>query len=181
MKDKNKTSRLLIISLFALLLFVLVLILIIMPSCSYYMPKEKGLGEEVIGANNTSITRNDTEEKAMVVTRVNITGNKSAEQLGEQEEVKHEEQLEEQTLIRASEVEFYFLLKKKSYFRDILEEEQRKTYNISGYPVSIEPIIITQDSVKLRINNYTTKALQEDDSDSTQEFEIIIKDIYYRR
>jgi len=72
------------------------------------------------------------------------------------------------------------LLKKKSFFRHMLKEQQSWTYNMSGFIVTIQPIIITQDSVKFRINDFTTKELREKDSDSTDEFEIIVKDIYYR-
>ncbi len=84
-------------------------------------------------------------------------------------------------LQRASEVEFYFLLKGKSYFKHILREGEEKAYNLSGFIVVIQPIIITADKVKFRINNYTTSALTKDEWESFPDFEIFVSAIYYRR
>lgn len=81
---------------------------------------------------------------------------------------------------RVSQVEFYFLLKGKSYFKHTLKEHEKRIYNISGYIVSIEPVIITQDSVKFQVNDFTTKALEKKDFDGSQEFEIFVSYIYYR-
>jgi hypothetical protein len=86
----------------------------------------------------------------------------------------------EQAPLKASEVEFYFLLKGKAYFKHTLREEQNRTYNLSGYLVNIEPLIITRDSVKFRINNYTLKTLAKDEWGSDDDFEIFVSDIYYR-
>ena len=159
---------------------MLIVLVSMLTSCLYYEEQEPvseiNVSEE---GESVVITLNESEEGVIIVLDNDTTINMSKKKLEEKEEIE-EGQAEEQTPTRVSEVEFYFLLKGKSYFRDILKENQIKTYNMSGYIVSIEPIIITSDSVKFQINNFTTKALEEKDSDSTKEFEIIVKDIYYR-
>lgn len=173
MREKNKLNKLFLVSM-------LIIFVIMLTSCTYYKEEvgEPGykvnLSEEGEGV---VITLNKTEEGGVVIV---LDADKEVDVSEEQLEEKEEEQ-EEQVSIRVSEVDFYFLLKGKSYFRHILKENQVRTYNMSGYLVTIEPMIITSDRVKFRINNYTTKALQEDDSDSAQDFEIIVSNIYYRR
>jgi len=148
-------------------------------SCTYYTLEEKDAsyadnisseGHGVIIVLNQ--TKNTSEAGAAIVLNESKIINLSEEQ---------PEKESEPTSVRASEVEFYFLLKGKAYFKHTIKEEESKSYNITGYLVTITPIIITSDSVKFRINNYTTKALGEDESDSTPEFEIIVSNIYYRR
>jgi hypothetical protein len=91
---------------------------------------------------------------------------------------------------RPSEVEFYLLFKRSSFVKRTIAEEQSRTYDLAGdestgssegFTVTVTPLIITQDSVKFKINNYTTKALMEHESDGTSEFEIFVNNIYYRR
>ena len=177
MKEKNKLNKLFLVTVFIILISMLT-------SCIYYEEEEKippviNLSEE----KDVVIVLNRTEgEDVIIVLDNDTTVNISEEEVEEKEqEEQPEEEQEEQIPARVSEVEFYFLLKGKSYFKHILKESQEKTYNISGYIVTIEPIFIGQDEVKFRINNYTTRALSEKDSDATPEFEIIVKDIYYRR
>lgn len=177
--------------LFSLIILVLLIILI---SCSY-QPGQKGKPAYSINLSERNaadivITLNDTNDKSMVIVLdnnkiIDVAEIGKREQINDQQEEQEgpeeqENQEEQQVNTRISEVEFYFLLKGKSYFKHILKENQEKTYNLSGYLVTIEPIIITSDRVKFRINNYTTRALAEDDFDSTDTFEIIVKDIYYR-
>lgn len=93
-------------------------------------------------------------------------------------EVIKEEQ--EQIPARANAVEFYFLLKGKSYFRYILKETELKTFNMSGTIISIVPIFIANDSVVFRIDDYTTGAVGYKEWFSTPGFEIYVSDIYFR-
>lgn len=172
MRDKNKLRNMLIIS-------ILIILLGMLTSCLYFKEQEEEPGYKVNLSEEEEgvvITLNETEEEGVVI----VLDEDKEVNVSEKELEEKEEKPEEQMPTRVSEVEFYFLLKGKSYFRAVLKENQMKIYNISGVLVTIEPIIITSDSVKFQINNFTTKALEEDDSDSTSEFEIIISDIYYR-
>ncbi len=121
----------------------------------------------VLSSNQTS---NETRKQDWNQSQDNVTG---------QDNTNETFQDSKMSALRST-VEFYFLLKRKSYFRHILGEGEQRTYNMSGHLVTIKPIIIASEEVKFRINNYTTKTLREDDYDGTQEFEIIVKDIYYR-
>lgn len=166
------------------ILFILLLIsiLFVLASCALFTSKHFEPAYEInLSREEVIIVLNDnkTEDKGVVIV---LDSDKATEQEENQEEKQEENQEEQLEGNKAgeSEVDFYFLLKGRSYFRHILRESQLGTYNLSGIIVTIEPIIITSDSVRFRINNYTTKALQEDDSDCTQEFEIIVSDIYYR-
>ena len=168
MSAKNNNKKIAIL----LLIFITLL-----NSCTYYTSDENessyagnasGEGYNIITINQT---KNTSEDGTAIVLNESKTINLSEEQPEEESEP---------TSARTSEVEFYFLLKGKAYFRHVLKEEESKTYNMTGYLVTITPIIITQDSVKFLINNFTTKSLAEDESDSTPEFEIIVSNIYYR-
>ena len=168
MSAKNNNKKIAIL----LLIFITLL-----NSCTYYASDENessyagnasGEGYNIITINQT---KNTSETGTAIVLNESKTINLSEEQPEEESEP---------TSARTSEVEFYFLLKGKAYFRHVLKEEESKTYNMTGYLVTITPIIITQDSVKFLINNFTTKSLAEDESDSTPEFEIIVSNIYYR-
>ena len=169
MSAKNNNKKIAIL----LLIFITLL-----NSCTYYASDENessyagntsGEGYNIIITINQ--TKNTSEDGTAIVLNESKTINLSEEQPEEESEP---------TSARTSEVEFYFLLKGKAYFRHVLKEEESKTYNMTGYLVTITPIIITQDSVKFLINNFTTKSLAEDESDSTPEFEIIVSNIYYR-
>ena len=174
MKEKNKLNKVFLVAIFIILISMLT-------SCIYYEKKEEEAAYKAnISEEGVVIILNKTQEEGVVIVLDNDTIVNISEK--EAEEKEQEEQLEEEQVpARVSEVEFYFLLKGKSYFKHILKENQEKTYNISGYLVTIEPIFIGRDEVKFMINNYTTRALSEKDSDATPEFEIIVKDIYYRR
>ncbi|MBW2991074.1 hypothetical protein KY348_05220 [Candidatus Woesearchaeota archaeon] len=185
MKESDKFNK-------AVLVLILIIIILMLASCLEYVPEEEleeievepDIIEEEVEQQKSEISEGSsgTEEEELV------EETEKPEEVAEEEEVEGEpieeqaEQVdEEQIPARVSEVEFYFLLKKKAYFKHILKENEKKTYNVSGFIVSIEPIFIAQNEVKFKINNFTTKALEEKDSDSTQEFEIIVKDIYYRQ
>ena len=177
MKKKNEFDKAVWIVGF---LILIIIILGISTSCKFSTQKPSEPGYEInISEGNVVIILNESNNTNTGLVIVLDTGNNKTNNTITLSNPETEEQPEE-SKTRASEVDFYFLLKGKSYFRHTLKENQIKTYNMSGILVTIEPIIITPNSVKFRINNYTTKALQEDDSDSTQEFEIIVSDIYYR-
>lgn len=176
MREKNKFNKLFLAS-------ILVILIIMLTSYLYFKEQEEKPGYKINLSEEEKgivIILNKTEDGGVVIVLDTDKEVNVSEELEEKEE-EQEEKAEEKMPTRVSEVDFYFLLKGKSYFRHILKENQVRTYNMSGYLVTIEPIIITSDRVKFRINNYTTKALKEDDSDSTQDFEIIVSNIYYRR
>ncbi|MBU1198585.1 MAG: hypothetical protein KKF46_04850 [Nanoarchaeota archaeon] len=190
MKNKN-----IIFAVF--LLIVLVVFLFSVCSCTRKAGEpayEINISEEGQGV---VITLDNTNESGVVIvldkniTSVPVVLSDEAEEKEEPTETEVSEQSAEQTMPeeqsetatepkRQSEVEFYFLLKGRSYFQHILKENQIKIYIVSGRQIQIQPIIITQNNVKFRINDFTTKTLAEGESDSTQEFEIFVKDIYYR-
>ncbi len=181
------------------ILFVLMIsALILMASCK---PKEQGPPAKVITLglvdNGSDEQGEPSESGGIVITLGNQSGEGHVITLKVENKtnetnttntinttnttVETNETLENIENTRSSAVEFYFLLKGKSYFQSFLKEYQVKTYNMSGQLITIESIIITEDSAKFRIDNFTTKSLGEKDSDATPEFEIIVKDIYYRR
>jgi hypothetical protein len=96
-------------------------------------------------------------------------------------ETVKEEQGQEQIPARASAVEFYFLLKGKSYFKYALKETELKTFNLSGTIIRIVPIFIANDSVVFKVDDYPTGAIGEREWYSTPGFEIYVNAIYYRR
>jgi len=123
---------------------------------------------------------NSANAADMNITDITDIINQSINASKNEPEQKTEQETLELSSQRASEVEFYFLLKNVSYFRHMLKEHQEKTYNLSGTLVTIQPVFISEDSVIFKINNFTTKALKEEDWASEPDFEIFVKDIYYR-
>jgi hypothetical protein len=122
--------------------------------------------------NNTSnisvihtIISNKTEEQETILNKT-IT------------ETKQEQ---EQIPARANEVDFYFLLKGKSYFRYTLKEHELKAFNMSGTIIRIVPIFIANDSVIFKVDEYTTQAVGYKEWFTMPGFEIYVNDIYYRR
>jgi hypothetical protein len=170
---------------FAVLIILMIVCILLISSC-YAKPKQGvpsfiiNLTEQggIIVLNQT----NQSNESKMTIANqenktTNITANKTEEK--EAEKQKTQEATQEQPYVRANAVEFYFLLKEKSYFKDILKEQQKKTYNLPDSLVTIEPIIITSDSAKFMVNNYTTKALHKHEWGSDDDFEIYVNEIYY--
>jgi hypothetical protein len=91
-----------------------------------------------------------------------------------------EGQEQQQAPERANAVDFYFLLKGKSYFRYTLYEGQAQAFNMSNTIIRIVPLFIVNDSVIFRVDDYTTGAVRYKDWFSTPGFEIYVTDIYYR-
>jgi hypothetical protein len=85
------------------------------------------------------------------------------------------------TPARSSVVEFYLLVKDRAYIQHLLPEEKVGYYNFTGRVMTVQPLIITSSSVLFKVDDYTTKALSEGQSDSHGDFEIIVSHIYYRR
>lgn len=169
---------------FAALITLMIICALLISSC-YAKPKQGtpsfiiNLTEQgsVIVLNQTNQTN---ESKMTIAPQENKTTNITANKTGEEEAEKQKtEEPTEQPYVRTNAVEFYFLLKEKSYFKDILKEQQKKTYNLSGSLVTIEPIIITSSSAKFLINTYTTKALHKYEWGSDDDFEIYVNEIYY--
>jgi hypothetical protein len=160
---------------FATLIILIIICALLISSC-YAKPKQ-GTPSFIINLTEqgSAIVLNQTnqtnESKMTIAPQENKTTNITAN--------KTEEATQEQPYVRANAVEFYFLLKEKSYFKDILKEQQKKTYNLSGSLVTIEPIIITSDSAKFMVNNYTTKALHKYEWGSDDDFETYVNEIYY--
>jgi hypothetical protein len=134
----------------------------------------------IISSNNTA--------DALTIGLTNITGTNATEIINKDINASTNESEQEAgqpalniSSPRVSEVEFYFLLKNISYFKHILKEEQTGTYNLSGNLITIQPLFIAKDSVIFKINNYTTKALKEEEWGSMPDFEIFVKAIYYRQ
>jgi hypothetical protein len=169
------------------ILFVIIL-LCAFTSCTY---QKKIVIKEPDGQGIIIVLNNTNQNSTVIVLETNKTLNISQEPKPEQpsqqaQEQKQEEAPEQTTEqvpsvpARVSEVEFYFLLTGKSYFKATQKENQAKTYNLSGELITINPIFISQDEVKFQINDYTTKALAEKEWGTTPEFEVFVNAIYYR-
>lgn len=117
---------------------------------------------------NTIISDNSEEQETI-----------ANETINEPEQEPKQEQ--EQTSERTNAVDFYFLLKGKSYFRYFLYEGQLQAFNMSNTIIRITPIFIANDSVIFRVDDYTTGAVKEKEWFTTPGFEIYISDIYFRR
>jgi hypothetical protein len=167
---------------FAALIILMIICALFISSC--YAKPRQGAPSFMINLTEQGgvIVLNNTNESKVTIAvqenkTTNLTANKTEEK--EAEKQKTEEATQEQPFVRTNAVEFYFLLKEKSYFKDILKEQQKKIYNLSGSLVTIEPIIITSDSAKFLVNNYTTKALHNHEWGSDDDFEIYVNEIYY--
>lgn len=129
-----------------------------------------------------SILINTTETNQTSITQIipDQSGEPEIKQNETINETVKEEQGQEQIPARASAVEFYFLLKGKSYFKYTLKETELKAFNLSGTIIKIIPIFIANDSAVFRVDDYTTGAVGEREWYSTPDFEIYVSDIYFR-
>jgi len=129
--------------------------------------------------NQTSITQIIPDQSGEYEIKQNETISETINEIIN--ETVKEEQGQEQIPARASAVEFYFLLKGKSYFKYTLKETELKAFNLSGTIIRIVPIFIANDSVVFKVDDYPTRAVGEREWFSTPYFELYVNAIYYRR
>ena len=188
MSAKNQAT---LFSFATLTIFIIFIIICAFLICSCYAKPKQATPSFIINLTeqgNTVTVNKANENNTVSITNTtapniiaNITANSTANETtatGAEEQNAGQEPTG-QTYLRANAVEFYFLLKGKSYFKSILKEQQKKIYNLSGSLVTIQPIIITNDSAKFMVNNYTTKALHKHEWGSGDDFEIYVNEIYY--
>jgi len=185
----NKSSKL----FFSLLLFSILIIVLAfsMISCQ----KEEVPRYNIVVLEQKDKTNIPDETTPANITETNQTSVASiiSNQSGEPEVIRNEtinetinktfeeEQVQEQIPARANAVDFYFLLKGKSYFKYTLKETELKAFNLSGTIIRIIPIFIANDSVVFKVDDYPTRAVGEREWFSTPYFEIYVNAIYYRR
>jgi len=185
MSAKNKFLLVTLHFFLLLITFLLFMLLFLATSCTRY--EQNKLNQDIApqlnntADNNIIITLDTNKTITLDQNASGLQQEQEKEQAPEELSEQTQEQTQALTTPRVSEVDFYFLLKGKAYFRATLKEQESKTYNVSGYLVTISPVFISSDRAKFQINNYTTKALSEEEWDSTSEFEILLKNIYYRR
>lgn len=131
--------------------------------------------------NQTSITQIIPDQSGEPEIKQNETRNESINEAINKTVAQGQGQGQEQISARASAVEFYFLLKGKSYFKYTLKETELKAFNLSGTIIRIVPIFIADEGAVFRVDDYTTRAVGEKEWFSTPEFEIYVNAIYYRR
>jgi hypothetical protein len=177
-KPLKETKTILLIAVIIALLILATASSLIITSC--VQQKQRAPIFLNITAKETATESDQTNSNASTNTTSPVITENADEQ-----QATEESQPEPSIPARANQVEFYFLLKQKTYFQDTLREQQAKLYNVAGQSISIKPVIITNESVIFTIDDYTTKyttkALNKHDSDSNDVFEIYVKEIYYRR
>jgi hypothetical protein len=177
MSANNKTDKIRKTSElgFSLLTILIIFLALALSSCQKQEPNRYSIivqeEKDTADIPEESIEVNITETNQTSI--ISIIPNQSEEP----EVTQNETQIPE----RANAVEFYFLLKGKSYFRHILKETELKAFDLSGTIVRIEPIFIANDSVVFKIDNYPTNAIREREWYSAPNFEIYVSNIYYRR
>ena len=142
------------------------------------IPDETTLAN-ITETNQTSITQIIPDQSGEREIKQNETRNESINETINKTVAQGQGQ--EQIPARASAVEFYFLLKGKSYFKYTLKETELKAFNLSGTIIKIIPVFIANDSVVFKVDDYPTGAVGEREWYSTPGFEIYVNAIYYRR
>jgi hypothetical protein len=164
-----------------LLVFVILAAMFLIISC-YPTPYQNSAGYENNTAN-TSLRKNQSipvQNYSTNISETNASENITIRVVNEtSENASENKNKSEQATSRPNGVEFYFLLRGKTYFKDILREQQARTYNLSGSLITIKPIIITNDSVKFMVNNYSVKALHQYEWGSDDNFDIYVNEIYF--
>jgi len=191
MSAKNKTKTSLVI--LGILILAVALILASCSKSTNEKDKEQAAaGEETGGEQTGTNTVPQEQPQTDMPTEEQGTGTPTGTETQPTEEESSTEETATSpnaTETRVSEVEFYLLFKRSSFVKRTIAEEQTRTYGMEGnestaasqdFTITVTPLIITRDSVKFKINNYTTKALMEHESDGTSEFEIFVNNIYYR-
>jgi hypothetical protein len=201
MSANNKTNKINKTSewFFAILIIILVFLGFFLTSCQKEEPlrysiivleqkdntdiPDESAVVNITETNQTSVASiipNQSEEREIIQNEtVNESINETINEIIN--ETVKEEQGQEQIPARANAVEFYFLLKGKSYFKYTLKEHELKAFDMSGTIIRIVPIFIANDSVVFKVDNYPTSAIGEKEWYSTPGFEIYVNYIYYRR
>jgi hypothetical protein len=186
--NSRRTTPARIIIITALLMIALALVILFMAACTPKQSVQKpDKGNDTIivlsedNQTNVIVIINDSRE----IDLSNLSS--SGSNLPEETPADVQEQPERNNTFvnasstqRSSEVEFYFLLTGKFYFKAIQKENEAKAYNASGELVTVQPIFISKDKVIFKVNNYTTKAIAEKEWGAAPDSEIFVNAIYYR-
>ena len=193
-KDNSKKTTPARIIITALLITALAVAIFFIDACT---PKQSGQKPDK-GEDNVILLGEDNPTNVIVILNdssnidlpnlssggINLTEEKPA--TAQEQPVQNNTFVNTNTIVNASstqrfsEVEFYFLLTGKFYFKAIQKENEVKTYNASDEMITVQPIFISKDRVIFKVNNYTTKAIAEKEWGTAPGSEIFVNAIYYR-